>query len=142
VDDRITLTLRYSFRGETLQPRVTLDLDRAMRARGRLPDFVEALARANGIDVYSHEYEVLPYGEFIWSDARGLAVECLREGRFDTACYERRWRERERCTALRAIARTHLNISDPDRHPQLFKALEAAWLQGVRASWEAAPDSD
>ncbi len=142
MDDRITLTLRYSFRGEIRQPRVTLDLDRVMRARGRLPDFVEALARANGIDVYSYDYEVLPHGEFIWSDARGLAAGCLREGRFDTACYERRWRERERYTALCAIAREHLNISDPDRHPQLFKALEAAWLKGVRAPWKSAPDSD
>ena len=128
--DRITLTIRYSFRGETHEPSVTLDLDRAMREEGRLPDFVLALASANGIDVYSYDYEVLPHGDFIWSHAEGLAAECLQDGEFDPACFEQRWRERERMDALRRIAWKRLGVDDLDAEPALRQALLDAWQRG------------
>ena len=131
--DRITLSIRYSFKGETREPSVTLDLDRAMREEGRLPDFLRALAGANGIDPYSYDYEMLPHGDFRWSGAEGLAAECLRDGHFDPACFEQRWRERERLEALRAIAREHLDVDDLDAEPGLRAALLEAWRRG-RAS--------
>ncbi len=128
--DRITLSIRYSFKGETREPSLTVDLDAAMRRNGRLPDFVPALASANQIDHYSYEYEVLPHGDIVWHDAEGLAADCLRDGHFDPACFEQRWRERERLEALRAIAREHLGIDDLDAHESLRNALLAAWNRG------------
>ncbi len=137
MSDRVTLTIRYSFRGEIHAPSVTLDLDQAMRSDGKLPDFLLArishhpstatfqwrvlagfrsvgvldivsamparssvakathaaplirlatnggeksglaLAKANDIDPYSYDYEMLPFGEFSYSDAEGLAADCI-----------------------------------------------------------------
>ncbi len=129
--DRITLTIRYSFKGETHEPSMTFDLDEAMRRDGKLPDFILALASANGIDRYSYEYEVLPHGDFLWRDAEGLAADCLDDaGQFDPVCFEQRWRERQQLQALRDIARQHLGIDDLDQHEDLERALLAAYAKG------------
>ncbi len=128
--DRITLTIRYSFQGQTHEPALEFDLDRAMGEEGRLPDFVAALAQANGIDPYSYAFEVLPHGDFIWSGAEGLAQECLDGGRFDAGCFERRWRQRERFRQLSGIAWNRLGVRDLEAEPALHEALLDAWRLG------------
>jgi len=129
--DRIRLTVRYSFRGETHQPTVSLDLDRLMREQGCLPDFLPMLAQANDMNLYGYEYEVLPYGEFLWSEAEGLAADCLDADGFDTTAFERRWMEREQLRKLAGIARRHLGVESLEQKPQLQQALLEAYRQGL-----------
>ena len=129
--DRIRLTVRYSFRGETHQPTVMLDLDRAMREQGCLPDFLLVLAQANDMNLHGYEYEVLPYGEFLWSEAEGLAADCLDGGDFDTAAFESRWTEREQLRKLAGIARRHLGVERLEQKPELQQALLEAYRQGL-----------
>ncbi len=129
--DRICLTVRYSFRGETHQPTVSLDLDRAMREQGSLPDFLLVLAQANDMNLYGYEYEALPYGEFLWSEAEGLAADCLDGDDFDAAAFESRWTEREQLRKLAGIARRHLGVERLEQKPELQQALLEAYRQGL-----------
>ena len=132
MSDRVTLTIRYSFRGETHAPSVTLDLDQAMRSDGKLPDFLLALAKANDIDPYSYDYEMLPFGEFSYSDAEGLAADCIDGDRFDSETFEQRWRERELLRAVEKIAREHLGIERLEPDSAEARALLAAVEYGRR----------
>jgi len=132
MSDRVTLTIRYSFRGETHAPSVTLDLDQAMRNDGKLPDFLLALAKANDIDPYSYDYEMLPFGEFSYSDAEGLAADCIDGDRFDREAFEQRWREREVFEAVAKIAREHLGIERLEPDSAEARALLAAVEYGRR----------
>lgn len=133
MSDRIELTIRYSFKGETFEPSASFDLDAAMRNNGQLPDFIASLARQNDIDAYSYEYEVLPHGEFIWRNPAGLASECMTDGEFDPSCYQQRWYKKEQMQALQNIALKHLGIDDIDSEPDLKQALVAAFRAGKRA---------
>ena len=133
MSDRITLTIHYSFRGETHAPSVTLDLDQAMRGDGKLPDFLLALAKANDIDPYSYDYEMLPFGEFSYSDAEGLAADCIDGERFDSEKFERRWREREVLRAVEKIALEHLGIERLEPDSAEARALLAAVEYGKKA---------
>ena len=132
MSDRVTLTIRYSFRGETHAPSVTLDLDQAMRGDGKLPDFLHALAKANDIDPYSYDYEMLPFGEFTYSDAEGLAADCIDGDRFDCEKFEQRWREREVFEAVSRIAREHLGIERLEPDSAEARALLTAVEYGRR----------
>jgi len=134
--------VEFSFKGETYDPALVVDLDAVMNAHGHIPDLHPSIARANDIDSYSYLYEVLEAHSITYANATGLAAGFLNDGYFDAAGFERRWLEEQKLIALRPIAQRHLAIDDLERHPDLMGALLAAYEAGHASRQQTAGDTE
>lgn len=125
--------LEFSFKGEHYSLSTTLNLDALPLDEDTLPDFHHLLAQANGIDTYSYMYEVLESCDLAFSNASGLAAECLHDGVFDVACFQARRRAQRDAAILAPIAKRLLHIDDLDSQPALKQALLEAYHAGQTA---------
>jgi hypothetical protein len=126
----LTVTVEFSYQGETHTLSSTLDLDVLMTQRGGLPDFYDWLAEQHGIGPYSYQYEVLLSEEMLFSDAQGMAAEFLGDGRFDAEGFMARWHREQVVNVLQPIAVRELGVSDLAAEPALLRALTAAYRLG------------
>lgn len=129
----IVASIVCSFKGETHAPAATIDLDATMAAHGHLPDLHATIATQNHIDTYSYLYEVMESQEIEFSQATGIAADCLIDGVFDRHAFEQRWLAQQELAVLGPIARHHLQIDDLTQHPELKAALQAAFEAGKDA---------
>lgn len=124
----IKVSSKFDFRGETHTPELVLDLDE-MIAREE-PDYHLLLANANGIGLYSYEYEVLESSELDFSEATGEAVGFLRDGRFDFEGFRKHCEMQRELEELGNIARQHLGVEILEQESPLREALIAAYRLG------------
>ncbi len=54
-----TITLEFSYKGENFELAASVDLDEYMQKMKGIPNLHDLIARQNGIDSYSYQYEVL-----------------------------------------------------------------------------------
>ena len=130
MQSRIDALIEFSFKGETLTPSATLDLDKLMGASGSLPNIHLLLANENDIDTYSYLYEAMEVHPICFSNATGVAVACLAEGVFDIPKFERLWQENRVLFSLQLIAKQYMNIGELEQYPELKEALLAAYNTG------------
>jgi len=91
------------------------------------------LAKSNNIDLYSYEYEILQEENFVYSDAKGLAIHFLNEGIFDIDAFEEALHDQNVIDAVSTIARTILSVDDLDAEPVLKTALIEAYKLGQKS---------
>lgn len=130
MENSITISAQFDFRGKTFRPAITLELDWLMERGAELPDYHQRLAAENGIDPYSYEYEVLESSELVFENATGLAAEYVMDGHFDFEGFRQRWLEQSELGALERIARKHLGVEQLDQQPALKGALLEAYRLG------------
>ncbi len=132
MNNKITASILFSFKGQTHTPSIELDLDRQMLAGGRLPDLYPLIARANGYDMYSYEYEMMQAEEIQFSQAEGLVADFITDGRLDIEAFENAWNRQHILNKLQTIASRHLGIDDLEKHPDMQTALLEAYKMGAR----------
>lgn len=130
VVNSIDIQIEFSYKGETLRPRATLDLDDLMERHGGMPDLHRYLAVQNQIDTYSYLYETMESYDIAFANARGVAAEFFDGEQFDWSAFERRWREMQEYRFLYEVAERHLGIHDLDTQPHLLAALREAYEVG------------
>ena len=130
VDARI----EFSFKGKTLAPSTTIDLDRLMEDRGDMALIYSLVASENGIDPYSYEYEVLQSSDIRFDNAHGLAEAFVYDGELDLAQFAAAWEKAQRKDALQALAKKHMGINRLDEIPGLHACLMEAYELGKDAA--------
>ena len=126
----IDATVDYSFKGETYHLISTIDLDAATQSDGQLPNLHLLLAREHGLDTYSYQYDAMESHPIIFSNATGLAMECLVDGQFDLEKFQALASENKVTRIIEDIALKHLNIDDFSLNADLKNALLAAYEAG------------
>lgn len=134
VNNQIDAAIKFSYQGETHSPRSTIDLDNMMEGKGQLSDLYTHIAKENNIDTYSYLYEVMESYEIEYSNAQGLAQQCLEGDQFDFARFEQLWHEAREVRALAGIARKQLGIDDLDKEAKIKQALLDAYHLGKSAN--------
>ena len=124
------VTMEFFFKGEKYTPSATINLDEYMRRDVGFPPFYTILARANGIDPYSYQYEMMEMEEASFSKATGFVVDYLADGVLDMDGLQRRWHEEEVLKIVREIAQRTMDIDDLGLHPELKSALVEAYQSG------------
>ncbi len=132
MNNQVTVSVVFSFKGQRHTPRMTLDLDAMLQKTATLPDLYPLLARENGYDLYSYEYEMLQAEPLQFSEARGLVADFIEQGRLDIPAFEQAWQQQQLADALLQIARQHLAVEDFSDHAGLQQALHAAWQLGKK----------
>lgn len=123
-----------SFKGETHDLDVVIDLDSYPADPHEPPNFHLLLAKAGGIDTYSYLYEVLESHDIEFSDATGLAAQCCQGGCFDWAKYAQQWREEGDWQVVRRVAEPLLPAHALEDDPALKTALLAVYRAGKTGS--------
>jgi len=128
--NRITVSLPFSFKGELLHPKCTIDLDEHPELES-IPSLYTHLAYMNGIDVYSHEYDVMMMGTPEFEAAEGIAAEFLHDGIFDIEGFWVKWHEIKLHNQIQDIATRYMGIKQISKHDNLKKALLEAYRLGM-----------
>lgn len=132
-DNALTITLPFSFKGETFQPGCRINLDELME-KGSIPCFYTYLANENRIDIYSHEYDVMMMSDMKFSDATGMAARFVCDGKFDSEGFKSEWEENRVDRQLQQIVNRHMNPAELGQHPRLKQALTEAYRLGRDAA--------
>jgi hypothetical protein len=130
----IDATVEFSFKGETYQLTSTLDLDAILPADGASPDVHFILAREHDIDTYSYLYDAMESHPVQYSNATGLATQCLAQARFDFNKYLALASEHKVAHEIQEIAHKHLHIDDLEQHSDIKNALVAAYHAGKHSA--------
>ena len=126
----IDATVNFSFKGETYNLTTTIDLDNVMQGDGHVPNIHLLLARQNDIDTYSYLYAAMESHPVRYSNANGIAIECLIDDRFDQVKFYHLWHENKVLKILQGIASEHLNMDDLEQQADIKTALMAAYEAG------------
>ena len=130
----VTASIHFSFKGERHTPSITIELDRYIKATGKLPDLCQMIAKENNFDMYSYEYEMMQAEEIKYSDAEGLIKDFITDDALDIDAFTLSWQENRTLNELLSVAEEHLNIKDFSQHDELKQALMAAYLLGKKSN--------
>lgn len=136
MSNRIDASVTFSYKGQTLAPSVSLDLDRFLEKEGKLPDLHLLLATENNIGLYSYEYEVLQAYPLVFANAEGLVAEFLDGEEFDVEGFIAAWKLSKVVERLEEIAGRHLGEADLNARPALRAALIEAYELGRQREGE------
>lgn len=126
----IVASVEFYFKGERYAPSLQIDLDKLMHNQGSLEQLHHAIAIANGIGIYSYEYEMMQAEEIHFDQPEGLARDYFQDGIFDSTGFATRWHEEQVVEKVRPIAEQCVGVTDLDSKPKLKAALIAAYLAG------------
>lgn len=129
----LVASIEFYFKGEKYSPSARIDLDRMMETMGELPSFVSLLARENGIDPYSYQYEVMEVEEIRFSEVEGFVADFIHDGALDFEGFAARWHEQKLQEELAGIARRCLGVEELGRQPELNSALLEAYRLGRKS---------
>jgi len=126
----ITASVHFSFKGEQHTLSIRIELDEHLRSSGKLPNFHPLIANKNNFDLYSYEYEIMQSVEIIFSEPTGLISQFIINGQLNTDAFISTWQENQRLEKLLNITKEYMNITDLEQHPDLKKAMLAAYQLG------------
>lgn len=130
MSNQITASVEFYFKGKKFTSSIELDLDQHMQSSDKLPALYPLLARTIDLDLYSYEYEMMQAETITFSNAKGLAVEYLKDGLFNTNSFIAAWQESIVLEKLQEITRQNLSIDNLQQHPDLKNALLEAYRLG------------
>jgi hypothetical protein len=128
----VTISIEFSFKGKTLSPSITLELDEVMQSTGHLPSFYQLLATENGFDLYSYEYEMMQTEALQFSNAQGLVSDFISGTELDITAFEAAWHDHQVTDKLLKLANKTLGISNFSENPELHQALLEAYALGQK----------
>ncbi len=132
--NRVVAGVEFYYKGERYTPSVRIDLDRLMEQTGGLPSLYSLIARENGIDLYSYQYEVMQVEDIRFSEMEGFVADFIHNGELDVQGFVDKWRDEKLAADLAAIAQRCMGVEDLAQQPKLADALKEAYLLGQRAS--------
>jgi hypothetical protein len=95
--NKIVASVEFYFKGERYSPKTTIDLDLLMKSQNNSQDALALmhpmLAKENGIDLYSYEFEIMLEEPIQFSEATGIATDYLRDGQFFIEDFKKAWQE-------------------------------------------------
>lgn len=130
MNNKITASITFNFKGETLVPTSELNLDELMQRYNGLPPLHDMLAAENNIDSHSYQYEMLLGEDIHFNDAQGDAIQFFNNGKFNQAAFEQFWLQKRIINKLQKIVQTALELDDIEQHPRLKQAMLMAFQCG------------
>ncbi|MDT8283153.1 MAG: hypothetical protein RQ982_10165 [Gammaproteobacteria bacterium] len=134
MENYLTASVEFYYRGEKITASIELDLDQHMQASGQLPNLYPLLAQTLNLDIYSYEYEMMLAEDILFRDAKGLVAEHVNDGLFDREAFASAWSESFIMKQLQQIAKKNLSMEDLQQQPELKNALLEAYNLGKKPS--------
>lgn len=132
----------FCYKGETLSPSITIELDEYLEVSNALPDLYPIIAKANNHDLYSYEFEMMQAQTIVFSEATGLVAEFITDGLLDIEAFVQAWNDLQCLEALAKIADDVMSVEDLEKNPELKQALLEAYKLGQSTCLSEPPSSD
>jgi hypothetical protein len=129
----IDAAVEFSFKGVDYHYTTCLDLNLLFRQYDAMPSIHVTLARAHNVDTYSYLYEVMQEAEIAFSNPQGTARDYVADGEFDQTALAANWQNAQAAALVQPIAEAELGITNLDLHPDIKRALVAAYNLGKAA---------
>jgi hypothetical protein len=123
----IEVYTQFDYQGSSIKSNMTLDLDAHIQTLDDVPAIPVLLAKANHIDSYSYQYEILLDSPLCFGNATGQAAQFLVNGEFDFVGYLAANSKVSLVTQLQTIAQEELGVTDFSEHAALRQALLRAY---------------
>ena len=133
MENIVTASIHFSFKGKRHSPSITLELDKHLQASGELPNFYPLIAKENNFDLYSYEYEMMQAEEIRFSEAQGLVKNFIHNGVLDSASFIAAFHNEKIINELKMISEKNMDIRDLSAHPKLKQALIEAYQLGEKS---------
>jgi len=130
MNNQITASILFCFKGKNYSPSLDLDLDRHMHSSGSIPNLYPLIARAHNFDLYSYEYEMMQAEPIKFSNPQGMVADHLNEDNLDIQAFESAWQEQQILQQLQEITANNMGINNFEQHPELKKVLLQAYRLG------------
>ncbi len=130
MNNRISASIIFCFKGESHSPSLDLDLDQYMHTSGKIPNLYPLIARANNFDLYSYEYEIMQAEPIKFSNPQGMVAEHVEENNLDIQAFESAWHEQQILRQLQEITANSMAVNNLEQHPELMEALLQAYRLG------------
>ncbi len=130
MENQISISMEFFFKGKKHSPSMVLDLDTHRHASNNYETLYTLLANNNNIGLYTYEYEMMQAEQLVFSDAKGLAKLFLKDGKFDFIGFNQAQNDKVISNILSSIANKHLSINDLSQEPNIQSALLEAYKQG------------
>lgn len=128
--NQVTARIEFFFKGKKFTPSAQLNIDKLLQTTDKLPALHDLLAKENGIDCYSYEYEVMLLENIKYEDPQGIISNFIDNGELDIQAFESKWKELKIWNSLQKIAQKHLNIEVLEQQHGLKEALFEAYQLG------------
>jgi hypothetical protein len=126
----IDAAVEFSFKGVDYHYTASLDLNLLFRQHDEMPSIHVILARAHNVDTYSYLYEVMQEAEIAFSNPQGAARDYVVDDEFDQSALAANWQNAHAVAQVQPIAEAELGITSLDLHPDIKRALVAAYILG------------
>lgn len=123
----VEIYTEFDYQGKSLKPSMVLDLDSHIKTLEDIAVIPVLLAKANGIDSYSYQYEILLDSSLCFDHATGLASQFVVNKEFDFAGFLAASGEGKLLSKLQTIAQQELGITDLSAQPALKQTLLRAY---------------
>lgn len=133
MNNTITASINFCFKGQTHEPTIELDLDAFMQRSAQFSEIYMMLAKANDFDLYSYEYEMMQAEEIKFSDAQGLVADFITDGVLNLQAFQAAYSENLILNQLHDVAKEHMQIEDLEQQPELAQALLSAYHLGKQS---------
>ena len=125
----ITISLTFSFKGNTYTPSISIDLDQWMQRGANIDELHHQLAESIGYGPYSHEYDVLMMSDIEFSSDDEYVKQYINQTMLDIKGYKAAWHEQQITSKVMQIAEKHLS-SDQLKDAAIRQALIACYRSG------------
>ena len=124
----VTATIEFDYQGKHYDLKTVIDIDHMIHHDDFFNSVYISIARANDIDAYSYQLEVMLDQEIIFSNEKGCVVECVSNGNLDLDLLKENHQKTECLPKVELIMAQHI---PKDQHSEeITKALAAAYLMG------------
>ncbi|MES9855176.1 MAG: hypothetical protein ABW166_01040 [Sedimenticola sp.] len=134
----VVANVSFSFKGKVFDLSMPVDLDAVMEGGVGVTEIYSQLAKSNGIDSYSYEYEMMLAEPIEFGDAEGMAVDYLFDSVFDFDRFHAAWHQVRLMRLVSVIAESEMDIDDLEANPALKRALVRAYQCGKEHGWAEA----
>jgi hypothetical protein len=118
----VTATIEFDYQGKHYDLKTVIDIDHMIHHDDFFNSVYISIARANDIDAYSYQLEVMLDQEIIFSNEKGCVVECVSNGNLDLDLLKEN--HQKICKECGRECQAHIGgNADKSHHPEKITVL-------------------
>lgn len=127
----VTANIDFDYQAQHYALKDVIDIDHIIYREDFYHSIYLSIARANNIDLYSYQLEIMMDQTIVFSNEKGCVQGCVSQGVLDLALLKKAHQKAEYLPAIERIIQQH--IPNLERNDNITKALIDAYILGKSA---------
>jgi hypothetical protein len=127
----VTANIDFDYQAQHYALKDVIDIDHIIYHEDFYRSIYLSIARANNVDLYSYQLEIMMDQTIVFSNEKGCVQGCVSQGVLDLALLKKAHQKAEYLPAIERIIQQH--IPNLERNDNITKALIDAYILGNNA---------